>query len=456
MIACAVDFNFMNNLAERSRPGRRARPSGQPAVGNYQVAVYPPVTAWEMKQAPVFEQALLRPARSAPLGLYVHFPFCQKKCDFCYYLSYAGQGPAAIQKYLEMVVREAAGYSRRPAIKGRPVRSVYFGGGTPSLLTSAQLHFLADGLRGALPWEGVEEITFECAPRSVGPELLEALREVGVTRLSLGAESFDDRLLEFNGRIHLRGDILRAYEQMQQARFNWVNLDLMAGMPGEEAGSWRETVAEAIALSPESVTVYQTEIPRNTQTYRNVEAGQSAELLPEWDSKRCRVCYAFNELEHAGYAMVNAYMAVKEPAGHRFVHQEHLWRGGDLLGLGVASIGYVGGFHYQNKVTLDSYMASVADGRQPLKRAFKLGQRSKIAREFILQMKTGVVATGDFARKFGVDIIRLFERPLQRMAEEGLLVFDRDQVRLTRAGLYRVDLLLPEFYEKPFRELRAA
>src|SRR5665213_633473 len=246
----------MTNVIETSRPQTRVRPVKQPVVGNYFVSAYPPFSAWEMKQTPAFERALLKEGPPTPLGLYIHLPFCQKKCDYCYYLSYANPDRFVIHNYLEAVIREAARYSRQPAIKGRPLRFIYFGGGTPSLLTSSQVRFLADSLREAMSWDGVEEITFECAPRSVRPELLKTLQEIGVTRLSMGAQSFDDPLLKLNGRVHLRADILRAYEQIQCAGFEWVNLDLMAGLPGESPQSWKDTVEEAIELSPDSITIY--------------------------------------------------------------------------------------------------------------------------------------------------------------------------------------------------------
>ena len=174
-----------------TNPPTLQTPAEEPVAGNYFVAAYPPFSAWDEAQVPALHEALDRPALAAPIGLYVHLPFCHKKCDYCYYLSYIAQPAVVVERYLNAVVREMTLYSQRPGVKRRPVSFVYFGGGTPSTLSSAQLRRLAGGLQGALSWDGIEEVTYECAPRSVRREFLDSLREIGVTRVSMGVQSFD-------------------------------------------------------------------------------------------------------------------------------------------------------------------------------------------------------------------------------------------------------------------------
>jgi len=426
----------------------------EPLVGNYFVAAYPPFSVWQGSQIPALEQALQNPPSTRPLGLYVHVPFCQKKCDYCYYLSYVGQSADVVDGYLRAVVREAELYSRKPALEGRPVSFVYFGGGTPSTLSSAQVRSLRNGLAAVLSWDQVEEVTFECAPRSVRREFLETLREIGVTRVSMGVQSFDNELLKLNGRVHLVEDVLRAFSQIREIGFGQVNLDLMSGLLGETWEKWRDTVRRAIALGPDSVTIYQTEIPHNTQLYRDLETNVLPVAPVGWETKRARLDYAFSELDRAGYTVNSAYSAVKDPQRHRFLYQHHLWRGADMLGLGVASFGYFDGVHFQNEVTLEKYQRAVEAGRVPLKRAFALSERDQIVREFILQLKLGEVAASGFRSKFGVDIIKLFEPLLRVLAAEKLLTFSEAGVRLSSDGLLRVDRLLPRFYDPEYRNLR--
>ncbi len=431
-----------------------AAPAPEPVVGNYFVAVYPPFSAWDSAQVPALHEALARPATTGPLGIYVHLPFCQQKCDYCYYLSYIAQPAAVVDRYLETVVRELALYSRRPGIRGRSPAFLYFGGGTPSSLNSRQVEYLATGLQRGLTWKAIEEVTFECAPRSVRPEFLETLRGVGVTRLSMGVQSFDDELLQLNGRVHLAEDVVRAYEIIRQVDFAWVNLDLMCGLLGETDEQWRESVRRVIALAPDGVTIYQTEIPHNTQTYRAFKAGVGPATPVSWETKRRRLAEGFQELERAGYTIVSGYNAVKDPQRHRFCYQEYLWRGADMLGLGVAAFGYFGGVQAQNEITAETYQAAVARGEIPVKRALKLSRADQLVREFVLQLKLGEVSLAPFRARFGVNPLEVFAHPLRALAAEGWLNCTTESVQVTRAGLLRVDRLLPHFYDPQFQSIR--
>lgn len=425
----------------------------EPVAGNYFVAAYPPFSAWSADHVPACLEALEQP-RTTGLGLYVHLPFCRWKCDYCYYFSYIAQPAAVVDRYLDTVCRELELYARHPGVAGRPISFAYFGGGTPSTLSSDQLRKLGDCLQCVLSWDAIEEVTFECAPRSVRDEFLEALREAGVTRLSMGVQSFDDHLLKLNGRVHLGSDVERAFGRLRAAGFDHVNLDLMCGMIGETEAQWHDSVRRMIALGPESVTIYQTEIPHNTKLYHDFKDGSLPVPPVSWDEKRARLDFGFRELEAAGYTVVSGYTAVKDPARHGFRYQEHLWFGDDMLGLGVAAFGYFGGFHLQNQVTIETYEAAVQAGEIPLKRALALTPRDRLVREFVLQLKLGHVAAAPFRERHGVELQQAFERPLRNLAAEGFLTCDEQGVHLTRAGLLRVDRLLPLFYDPQSRDRR--
>jgi oxygen-independent coproporphyrinogen-3 oxidase len=207
-------------------------------------------------------------------------------------------------------------------------------------------------------------------------------------------------------------------------------------------------------LAPESVTIYQTEIPHNTQLYRDLKHGMLPASPVSWDIKRARLEYAFDQLDRAGYAVVSAYNAVRDPVKHEFQYQKHLWHGGDMLGLGVASFGYFGGVHYQNHVTLETYDERVSEGGLPVWRACALSQRDRIIREFVLQLKLGGVSAEAFAKKFGVNIIELFAAPLSALRDARLLTFTESGVQLTAEGLLKVDRLLPQFYDPQHRDIR--
>jgi oxygen-independent coproporphyrinogen-3 oxidase len=275
-----------------------------------------------------------------------------------------------------------------------------------------------------------------------------------VYRISMGVQSFDDALLKTNGRIHLAKDVIRAYEMIRHAGFTWVNLDLMCGLIGETAEKWHRTLQQTVKLGPDSVTIYQTEIPYNTQLYRDFKANHLLSSPATWETKRVRLLSGFDALERVGYTIVSAYNAVKEPELHRFQYQEQLWRGGDMLGLGVASFGYFGGVHFQNETTLETYLSDIENDNLPVKRAYSLNDWEQLVREFVLQLKFGEVDANYFHSKFGIEIAEVFAAQLEQLTAEGFLIFSKFGVRLTRAGLLRVDRIATRFYDSKFRDIR--
>ena len=169
-------------------------------------------------------------------------------------------------------------------------------------------------MKELLPWDEAQEVTFECEPGTLTETKLKVIREIGVTRLSLGIENFDDHILEINGRAHGSKEIDRAYDFARSVGFPQINIDLIAGMVGETDRNWQECVRKTIALAPDSVTIYQMEIPFNTTIFKEMKAGgETVAPVADWETKRQWVRDAFAELERAGYHVGSAYTAVKDP-----------------------------------------------------------------------------------------------------------------------------------------------
>jgi oxygen-independent coproporphyrinogen-3 oxidase len=428
-------------------------------LGNYFVANYPPFSVWKPTHLDAARQALASaPRPDTPLGLYLHVPFCRKRCKFCYFRVYTDKNAREVETYLDALAREVELYARCPAVGGRPLKYVYFGGGTPSYLSAAQLRRLMERLKQTLPWTGAEEVTFECEPGTLQQHKLEALKELGVTRLSLGIENFSDRILEANGRAHLSGEIYRAYGWARNLKFDQLNIDLIAGMVGENWENWRECVRKTIDLAPDSVTIYQMELPFNTVFSKELRVlGQdepAAFEVADWPTKRAWVDHAFNELARAGYEVSSAYTMVRDRGRCRFVYRDSLWHGADMFGTGVASFGHVNGVHVQNVDTWEQYISCLDRGELPLGRALPVTPQELLIREMILQLKTGQVEVDYFHRKFGVDILERYRDEFQRLAGEGQLTLKDGAVELTRAGLLQVDRLLPAFFEPQHRVSR--
>ena len=421
-------------------------------LGNYFVANYPPFSFWKpdyLGQARAVLDALPRP--DTPLGLYLHIPFCRKRCKFCYFRVYTDKNARDIEIYLNALVREVELYSQRPGVAGRPLQFVYFGGGTPSYLSAAQLREVMTRLRRLIPWDGAQEVTFECEPGTLQQHKLAALREMGVTRLSLGIENFDPRILEYNGRAHREEEIHRAYGWARDLHFPQINIDLIAGMAGESWENWRTCIRKTIELAPESVTIYQMELPYNTvfsQELRVLGHEEPASFtVADWPTKRAWVNYAFEELARAGYGPSSAYTMVRDPGRSLFVYRDSLWHGADMLGTGVASFGHLSGVHIQNVDTWEAYLAALDRGDLPLGRALPVTPRQLLIREMILQLKTGRLDAASFQAKFGIAILEDFAGAFHKLAEAGQLTLSDDSVTMTRPGLLQVDRLLPEFFE---------
>jgi oxygen-independent coproporphyrinogen-3 oxidase len=420
-------------------------------VGSYFVATYPPFSVWS---ADAVERDALPalhapPQPGVPLGLYVHIPFCRKRCHFCYFRVYTDKNAQEVQDYLDVVGREWELWRELPAVAGRPLGFVYFGGGTPSFLSTRQLEGLAERLVATTPWTQAEEVTFECEPGTLTEAKLAVIRRLGVTRLSLGVENFSDDLLELNGRAHRSPEIRRAYDYARSLDFPQINIDLIAGMLGETDENWRACIRETLAMQPDSVTIYQMELPFNTAISSDAlkGTGRFQQSVADWATKRRWVQEAFEALEGRGYQVRSAYTAVKDPARTRFVYTDRLWQGADMIGLGVASFGHVNRVHMQNLDTWEAYEAGVRSGQVPLSRAYRPNDDERLIRELILQLKRGSIVPSYFQSKYAVDVRSRFRSEFESLAAEGYLSAATDQmVALTRDGLLRVDSLLKRFF----------
>jgi oxygen-independent coproporphyrinogen-3 oxidase len=427
-------------------------------LGNYFVANYPPFSAWKPEHLPAAHAALhAAPRPGTPLGLYLHIPFCRKRCKFCYFRVYTDKNARDVETYLDALVREVKLYRDLPVVGGRDLHFVYFGGGTPSYLSAGQLRALFEQLQALFPWKKAAEVTFECEPGTLQQHKLETLKELGVTRLSLGIENFSDPILEANGRAHLSAEIFRAYGWARDLKFAQVNIDLIAGMVGETWDNWKDCVRKTIELAPDSVTIYQMELPFNTTFSKELAVlGQHTvdpDHVADWPTKRAWVDYAFAELAEAGYAVSSAYTMVRDP-GQKFVYRDSLWHGADMFGTGVASFGHVSGIHVQNVDSWERYVEMLMRGELPLGRALPVAPHQLLRRELMLQLKTGRLDAAYFRHKFGADVLRDFADGFGRLQADGFVTVGGDGVALTRSGLLQVDRLLPAFFEPEHRGTR--
>ena len=415
--------------------------------GSYFVANYPPFSRWTADAVPSVLSAFDAPPSSEPLGLYLHIPFCRKRCKFCYFRVYTDVAAADVERYSQALAREAKCVATRRAVAGRSLRYVYFGGGTPSFLSVKQLERLVDGLHRSFGWDDAEEVTFECEPGTLSESKVQALKALGMTRISLGVENFDDRILEANGRAHLSSEILRAWDWIRRAEFPNTNVDLIAGMVGETTDSWQRTVDKTLALEPDSVTIYQMELPLNTTFVHDARESGGQTPVADWPTKRAWVDHAFERFIDRGYTISSGYTLVRDPTRVHFHYRDMLWEGSDLVALGVASFGHLSGLHYQNAPHWDEYLTAVEADRLPISRGLEPSRRQLLIRELVLCLKRGWLDTARLAAKYGVDPLEVWNDQWRGLAEEGFVEMAAGRPHLTRAGLLRIDSLLPRFFE---------
>ncbi len=423
-----------------------ARFDGETEGGNYFVSNYPPFPFWAPDTSGEPPAALLRePAEDTPLGVYVHVPFCRKRCHFCYFKVYTGKNAREVQAYCEAIAAEAKVLAELPAVAGRRSRFLYIGGGTPSYLSERQIRSLRQDLGGLVSFDDLAEFTFECEPGTLSRPKLEALVELGVTRLSLGVENLSDEVLALNGRAHVAHHVEAAYETAREVGVPQINIDLIAGMLGETDANWRDVIARTVALAPESVTIYQMELPFNTTIHRQMRAsGEAPAPVPDWPTKRRWMHEAFAALDAAGYRMTSGVTAATDAA--TFVYRDALWHGADMLGLGVSAFSHVQGTHYQNDKHIEAYQERLTRGELPLQRGHVMTADERLVREMVLGLKTGRLDRRALEARRGVDPWERFQAQLAALVEAGLAEVDETHVTLTRDALLQVDRLLPIFF----------
>ena len=426
-------------------------------VGSYFISNYPPFSLWTEQNVPQILEAFDRPGehtRDTTAGLYIHIPFCRKRCKFCYFRVYTNQNAAAIEEYVQALIREIELISQKSGVQGRELEFVYFGGGTPSYLSSKQLRSLRERMSEHVTWEKAKEVTFECEPGTLSLDKLKTLKEIGITRVSLGVENFDDGILEQNGRAHLSPEVMKAYDWIQSVGFPQVNIDLIAGMVGETDANWQRCIDRAIAMQPDNITIYQMELPFNTVYSKEMKEQGVDSAVADWPTKRRWVSEAMDRMMAEGYHISSGNELVRNPETDHFVYRDNVWRGCDLIATGVSSFGHFQGVHYQNLDRIEDYIETVNTGKLPVNRALQPTEHQMLIREVVLQMKEGHIGGNTFREKFGVDIFAQFADALANQQSAGYLTVDGDNVKLTRKGLLQVDSLLPEYFEEEHRAVR--
>jgi oxygen-independent coproporphyrinogen III oxidase len=379
-------------------------------------------------------------------SLYVHVPFCAHKCEYCAFYSHAPGD--LMQRYVEALVREA-----KMLPKFRP-RTIFFGGGTPSLLSLKQWEQIGSTFR-ELGWSSPEEWTVECNPATVSADKAGLFRELGVNRVSMGVQSFDEKLLERLGRIHSREQVFKSYDILRSAGSENVNIDLMFAIPTQTMEAWRATLAEAIALQTEHLSCYEVIYEQDTPLFAQLQAGQ-------FDVDEDLACAMYDELVRtvtengfAQYEIANFAKHSGAPAdipSRACKHNVNYWRGGFYYALGPSAAGYEPqpgsalGVRTRNWTNTQMYCELVEKGQRPFESREELPPLARAGEvaAFGLRMNAGW-PFDSFRRTTGFDLRDEWSSDMRKLADEGLASIEADRFRLNARGLRFADMAAQEF-----------
>lgn len=371
------------------------------------------------------------------LGLYLHIPFCHSKCAYCDFCSFPATEGDLRHRYATALVREIE--ARAPRVAPRRVESIFFGGGTPTLLAPEDFRMLTGALREHFAVAADAEFTVECNPRTADASLFRLLREVGVNRLSIGMQSANDDELALLGRAHRHEDLLRAVSDAREAGFENINLDLMFGIPAQTEKSFSRTLEAAIRLCPTHLSVYSLQLEEGTPFYER----RHSLPLPSEEEERQMAALLSARLAAAGYARYEISNYAKE--GYECRHNLRYWEMGDYLGLGIAAHSLIFDLRFYNREDMDAYLAdpcSVYELEERLSQAERESEYVMLG----LRLCRGI-DDGRFSSLFGYGFFEKYGERLAPYFAAGLALYDGAVTRLSDDGLALSNRILSDILD---------
>ena len=388
-------------------------------------------------------------------GIYIHFPFCVKKCNYCAFLSFSASDEVR-REYAEALMREIEIAGKNC---GSSISTVYLGGGTPSVMDVSLLSLIMKSVRSSFDVLPGAEVTIEANPGTLGIKervvraKLTAYKYMGINRLSMGAQSMDNKRLRMLGRIHTAEDVARDYAIARETGFSNINLDLMFSVPGESTEDALSDAGKIVALRPEHISCYSMQLEEGTPFYEMAEQGIISEIPDEEDRDTYhRICRYLRDSGYEHYEISN--FALSGSAGSmRSRHNSMYWNMDDYIGLGLGASGFAQGRRYRNETDMDSYMRAISEGRLPVAEEHVNSPFDNISEAVFtgLRRTEGITydeAVDSYLRAGGDDkgaklssadffwnVFRDAKREAEEYASQGLLIIDDTGLRLTEKGI---------------------
>lgn len=371
------------------------------------------------------------------IGIYVHIPFCKKKCDYCDFISYCNKDNL-IEKYVEAMKKEIESQNIKPEIT-----TIYIGGGTPSYIDSKYIIQIMNKIKEKNVSPNAE-ITIEVNPGTVTMEKLEDYRSCGINRISIGLQSTNDTLLKEIGRIHDFKQFLETYKMAKKVGFKNINVDLMLGLPNQRIKDLKESLEQILKLKPKHISVYSLIVEDGTPIANKIEKGELQ--LPDEELERNMYWFVKNTLELNGYKHYEISNFAKK--GYESKHNLNCWNQKEYIGIGVAAHSYRDITRYSNTENIEEYIKNVNNEEFNKNKIIHEVQKEDDAKkEFMLLglRKIDGIKISDFKNKFGDNPIYLYRNELKKLVDEKLLIIDNNNIRLSNKGIDLANLVWEEF-----------
>lgn len=375
------------------------------------------------------------------IGLYVHVPFCLRKCRYCDFLSFECRDDRAIHQYANALMREIE--TRYEEWPYKVVDTVYIGGGTPSILSETDVKHIMECITDNFTVVDGSEITIEANPATIDEKKLETYLAAGINRISIGTQSFDNSILNMLGRVHNKNDALNAIRLAKKAGFKNINVDMMFGIPGQTLKMWRDSLRQCIFLGPEHISLYSLQIEEGTPFYQMMEKGTIDQVSENTD----RTMYhdALDMLENAGYNHYEISNAALP--GFESRHNLKYWSYKEYLGMGLGASSFIGGYRFKNTSSMLEYVDFIKQGLPPVKKEdvenYSLRDEMGIYVFTALRKREGFDIR-DFEETFGTDFFYVYD-PMLITKLRGLIKMDGFVMKLTDKGLDVSNQVMAEF-----------
>ncbi len=379
---------------------------------------------------------MANPAAARVTSLYVHVPFCAQKCAYCAFYSEASSGEL-VSRFVNALVREM-----EIVVADLKPKTIFFGGGTPSLLNLRQWETILRAME-KFNLLGAEEFTVECNPATVSTDKAKLFRDFGINRISMGVQSLDEKLLDRLGRIHSREMVFKSFDILRRAGFENINLDLMFAIPTQTMEIWRDTLNEAMAMQSEHLSSYEVIYEDDTPLYEQLKAGEfsvdenlACEMYEELISSATRA--GFHQYEIANFA--RGELGGEKIPARACKHNVNYWRGGNFYGLGPSATGYVRGVRTKNWSNTQLYCEQLEKGKRAIESSEELPplRRAGEIAAFGLRMNAGW-PFAEFKRATDFDLRNEWDSEMNQLAERGWALRDDKKFQLTHQGLRFAD-----------------